>query len=126
MKVNGIHHINVETKDMDKTVKFYETNLGCTKTYYKNLGEFEVTFMDAGNTIIELFKVSADSNKVPVDGVINHYAFNVTDIEGIVERCRKNGVRITQEIGAITLDSEILYAFIEGPERERIELFEYI
>jgi lactoylglutathione lyase len=126
MKINGIHHINVETKDMDKAVKFYEENLGCTKKYHKNLDGIELTFMDAGNTIIELFKVVADENKVPVDGVINHYAFSVTDIESIVEKCRANGVKITQEIKSITLDNKIRFAFIEGPEHERIELFEYL
>ena len=126
MKINGIHHINVETKNMDKAVKFYEENLGCTKKYHKNLDGIELTFMDAGNTIIELFKVVADENKVPVDGVINHYAFSVTDIESIVEKCRANGVKITQEIKSITLDNKIRFAFIEGPEHERIELFEYL
>ena len=32
MQINGVHHINVETKDMDRTVKFYEENLGNTYT----------------------------------------------------------------------------------------------
>lgn len=126
MKVSGIHHINVETKDMDKTVKFYEEVLGCTKKFYKNLGDVEVTFMNAGNTIIELFKVAAEADKIPVDGVVNHFAFTVTDIEGVLQKCKEYGVKITQEVESITLDGDVNYAFIEGPEHERIELFEYI
>jgi len=126
MSVSGVHHINVETRDMEKAIKFYNEILGLNVKFRKDLGDVEITFLDAGNTIIELFKENDKLNKTHIDGVINHFALSVSDIESVLENCRKKGVKVTTEITEITLDGDIKYAFIEGPENERIELFEYV
>ncbi|MBK5200275.1 MAG: VOC family protein [Spirochaetaceae bacterium] len=126
MKITGVHHINVETKDMDKAIKFYTEILGLKLKFRKDLESKEIAFIDAGNTIIELFKEDDKLNKKHIDGVVNHFAFKVVDINAVVANCREKGVKVTSEVSEIVLDGDIRYAFIEGPENERIELFEYI
>jgi len=126
MKVNGVHHINIKTENMERAVKFYEDILECEKIYSRNVDGVEMAFMKTGNTIFELFKSKEDVDYKHIDGVINHFAMDVTDIHGILERCKSHGVRILQPVNNIQLDGNILYAFVEGPEKERIEFFEYI
>jgi predicted enzyme related to lactoylglutathione lyase len=126
MKFNGVHHINIKTENMERAVKFYEDILECEKIYSRNVDGVEMAFMKTGNTIFELYKSKEDVDYKHIDGVINHFALDVTDIHGILERCKSHGVKILQPVNNIQLDGNILFAFIEGPEKERIEFFEYI
>ena len=55
--------------------------------------------------------------------VVDHVGFSVDNLAEALERMRKNGVKVTDEIKT-AVGGKIKYAFIEGPDKIRIELVE--
>jgi len=63
-------------------------------------------------------KVELDSTK---GHVVDHIGFSFENLPEALETLRKNGVKVTEEIRTI---GKIKYAFIEGPDKIRIEVIE--
>jgi len=55
--------------------------------------------------------------------VVDHIGFSFDNLSEALERMRKDGVKVTQEIQT-AFRGRVKYAFIEGPDRIRIELVE--
>ena len=55
--------------------------------------------------------------------VVDHIGYSFDNLSDALERMRKDGVKVTQEIKT-AFHSKVKYAFIEGPDRIRIELVE--
>ena len=55
--------------------------------------------------------------------VVDHIGFSFDNLSEALERMRKDGVKVTQEIQT-AFHGKVKYAFIEGPDRVRIELVE--
>jgi len=55
--------------------------------------------------------------------VVDHIGFSFDNLSEALEQMRKDGVKITQEM-RIAFHGKLKYAFIEGPDRIRIELVE--
>jgi catechol 2,3-dioxygenase-like lactoylglutathione lyase family enzyme len=55
--------------------------------------------------------------------VVDHIGFSFENLTDALERMRKDGVKVTQEIQT-AFHGKVKYAFIEGPDRVRIELVE--
>lgn len=55
--------------------------------------------------------------------VVDHVGFSVDDLPAAIEKLRKDGVKITDEIKSVA-GGKVKYAFIEGPDKMRIELVE--
>ncbi len=57
------------------------------------------------------------------DHTIDHVGFRVENLDAALARLRADGVRVTEEPKSI-LGGKVKYAFIEGPDRIRIEVIE--
>jgi len=55
--------------------------------------------------------------------VVDHIGFSFDNLSEAVEKMRKDGVKVTDEIKSVA-GGKIKYAFIEGPDKIRIELVE--
>ncbi|MEK6303058.1 MAG: VOC family protein [Acidobacteriota bacterium] len=55
--------------------------------------------------------------------VVDHVGFSVDDLSVSVEKLRKDGVKVTDEIRSLA-GGKVKFAFIEGPDKMRIELVE--
>ena len=55
--------------------------------------------------------------------VVDHVGFSVDNLSETLEKLRKDGVKVTDEIKSVA-GGKIKYAFIEGPDKIRIELVE--
>jgi len=55
--------------------------------------------------------------------VVDHVGFSVENLSEALEKMRKDGVTVTDEIKSVA-NGKIKYAFIEGPDKIRIELVE--
>ena len=55
--------------------------------------------------------------------VVDHVGFSFDNLADALERMRKDGIRVTQEIET-AFHGKVKYAFIEGPDKIRIELVE--
>ncbi len=55
--------------------------------------------------------------------VVDHLGFSVDNLAETLEKLRKDGVKVTDEIRSIA-NGKVKFAFIEGPDKIRIELIE--
>lgn len=70
----------------------------------------------------ELWKDRKDFDS-PKGHVVDHIGFSVDNLPEFLEKMRKDGVKVTDEIKSVA-GGKIKYAFIEGPDHVRIELVE--
>jgi len=54
---------------------------------------------------------------------VDHIGFSFDNLTEAVEKLRKDGVTVTDEIKSVA-GGKIKYAFIEGPDKIRIEVIE--
>ncbi len=118
--VTGIGHIGIPTSDMQKTVQFYE-RLGFTVAHQNQVpaSGAQVAFLQLGNLIIEAYAEGGNG----LDGAINHFALDCTDIEKAFADAQEQGYHILSN-GIETLpfwENGVAFFIIEGPNRERIE-----
>jgi 4-hydroxyphenylpyruvate dioxygenase-like putative hemolysin len=55
--------------------------------------------------------------------IVDHVGFSVENLSEALEKMRKDGVKVTDEIKTAA-GGKIKYAFVEGPDKIRIELVE--
>lgn len=99
MKVDQIHHIAINTKDINESIRFYRDVLGLKQGETVQLDEFALTYfaLPSGGSL-ELFDYEGRNPQVKradEEVGLRHLAFTV---EGVAERekeLREAGVRIT-------------------------------
>jgi len=125
----GTHHIAVQTRNWDESVKFYTDVMGMTKTVQFGSAERRIALFDIGDgSHMELFEPTAESPKAGDEAVndpVTHIAFTTTDIEAAVKRVRDAGMEITTEIKTLDVGHlNITIAFFKGPSGEIVEFFQ--
>ena len=85
MKLNRVHHIAINTLNIEESVQFYQELFGFTEVSRANMGACTLVYLKvAENTLLELFDLrgSCEKGSVPenLQG-LRHIAFDVTDIE---------------------------------------------
>ncbi|OXM87679.1 VOC family protein [Paenibacillus rigui] len=126
MAVRRMEHVGVMVKQIEPSAAFYEKVLGLElkEIIPHTNGVIRLAFLGFRNqdeTEMELVEGYNDS--LPNEGKVHHLAFTVDDIEEEWERIR--GLAVTFVDSEITtLPNGSRYFFIEGPDGERIELFQ--
>ncbi|HZM91115.1 MAG TPA: VOC family protein [Blastocatellia bacterium] len=133
-------HIHMFSEDPHSAGDWYAKHFGITRRVgaartYRDvpIGPSASFTMDNVNVIIYPVaysrKVYADhwKNQKEMSStkgrVVDHIGFSVDNLAETIERLRKDGVKITDEIKSVA-GGKIKYAFIEGPDKIRIELVE--
>ncbi|MCR4672810.1 MAG: VOC family protein [Lachnospiraceae bacterium] len=126
-KIKGIHHVSMKCSNPEefaKAVHFYKDLLGLELVRAWGEGDRAGAMLRAGDDIIELF---ASGRAGEGFGDINHFAFDVDDVDACIRLIRDNGYAVTQEPKDVTLPSDpplpIRCAFAAGPLGESIEFF---
>lgn len=121
-----IDHIGVMVKNLDAALTFYQevvgmelkdklTIAGGTKTL-AFLG-----FNGSDETELELIHVA--EGVFPTEGIVNHFAIAVDEIEAEFSRLKGLDVKfISNEIS--TLPNGYRLFFVQGPEGEKVEFFQ--
>jgi len=125
-KLCGLAHIGILVTDAEASKEFYLDTLHFDlKADYTLPNGTRLIFCDAGSCQIEL--VCPPSPAAKPEGVVSHIAIECQDIEGWVEELKAKGVRF--ESDSITVMDQLLGGakniFLNGPDGERIELWEY-
>jgi len=125
-KLLGLAHIGILVSDADVSKDFYLNTLRFDlKAEHVLPNGTRLVFCDAGSCQIEL--VCPANPVAKPEGVVSHIAIECSNIEGWVEELKAKGVRF--ETGKISVMAELLggakNVFINGPDGERIELWEY-
>ena len=121
MTVTRLHHAGVHVASLERSIAFYEAVFGLRLAERLSLGDEQLAFLEAGTSRVELIADGAAGRET---GVVDHFAFEVDDLDSWVRRLHQGGVRLLDEapIEVPTLGARILFCL--GPDGERIELFE--
>jgi catechol 2,3-dioxygenase-like lactoylglutathione lyase family enzyme len=124
----GSHHVAVQTRDWDASLKLYCNVLGMELVSEFGSSERKIVLLDMGDgSHIELFQPKADT---PTDISTNsdpimHIALATTDTRAATEHVRKAGYEITVEPKDLVLGKlKVTIAFFKGPNGEELEFFQ--
>lgn len=122
--IKGVDHIGIRVAEMDRSIKFYQDLFGLTLLDRRKISEVtELAFLSTGGQT-ELELICKEGDPVPQnDGMVNHFALAVSDIEAAAEQLRRQGVAFTPEKPNFIEALNAWNLFFRGPDGERIELF---
>lgn len=126
----GCHHIAVQTRDWEASMKLYRDVLGMTVAAEFGSPERKIALLDMGDgSHMELFQPKADTPAPGADAPndpVTHFAIATTDTEAATERVRQAGYAITVEPKTVELSSTltVTISFFLGPNGESIEFFQ--
>ena len=126
----GTHHIAVQTRDWEASLKLYRDVLGMSEvTRFEGSDGQTIMLLDAGDgSHIELFEPLTNtpqpSDKAANDPVI-HFALATTDTRAAIEHVRQAGYEVTMDAKELSLGGlEVTIAFFKGPSGEVVEFFQ--
>lgn len=126
-KLLGLAHIGVYVADAEKSKDFYLNTLRFDLKAENELPNgVKLIFCDAGTCQIELICPPVSMRRP--EGVVSHIAIECKNIEAWVEELRAKGVKFESEQVNV-MDGLLGGAkniFLNGPDGERIELWEYL
>lgn len=122
----GVQHLGIPTKDMEKTLQFYQELGFETALATKNEATGQaVHFLKLGNLVMEAYE---SEDAAMCYGGIEHVALNVTDIEAVYDIvCQKGLNTLNDEIHFLPFwDNGVKFFTIEGPNKEKVEFSQYL
>ncbi|MFE7062584.1 VOC family protein [Sutcliffiella sp. NPDC057660] len=128
MAIKRLEHVGIMVRDIQKSISFYTDTLGLKlkgELDHSN-GTIKLAFLGFevdGETEIELIEGYNDA--LPAEGKVHHIALKVDDVEEEYQRLQNLNVSFVEN-EITTLPNGARYIFFEGPDGERIELFEKI
>ncbi len=125
----GTHHIAVQTRDWEASMRFYRDVLGMEVVAEFGSAERKIVLLDIGDgSHMELFGPTAES---PAEGAdspndpVTHFALAVADTRAATEHVRAAGYEITVEPKDLELGAmKVTIAFFVGPCGEVVEFFQ--
>jgi catechol 2,3-dioxygenase-like lactoylglutathione lyase family enzyme len=129
-KYMGLAHIQIQTKDIEKSIRFYQDNLHFAVVDRSELsvpsGTIKTALIKQGSCVLELSQPpNPDSVVEKARGVMGHFALQVDNVEKAVAELKARGITPDRDVSSNNLFGGIRIAFISGPSGESIELFEY-
>ena len=124
----GSHHIAVQARDWDASLRFYRDVLGMPVVAQFGTPQRPVALLDMGDgSHIELVgsSVTAESPQTGTNPLL-HIAVATTDTRGATEHVRQAGYEITTEPKELQLTPalRVTISFFKGPAGELIEFFQ--
>lgn len=125
----GTHHIALQTRDWDASMKLYRDVLGMEVIAEFGSPERKIVLLDMGDgSHMELFQPKADTpalGEPAANDPIFHFALSTTDTRAATEHVRRHGYEITVEPKEVQLDHmTVTIAFFKGPNGEVLEFFQ--
>ena len=104
MELKRVDHVGIAVKNLDESVKFYES-LGFKATGYEVVAEqkVKVAFLPCGDSEIELLESTEPDGPIArfieKNGPgIQHIAIRVDDIDKALEELKEKGVRLIDQV----------------------------
>lgn len=90
MPIADLHHVSINVDDLAAAEAFYIDVLGLERLYRPEL-RVQGSWLGAGDRQVHLIV----AEKLPVD-VGQHFAFRVTDLDGMIESLAAHGVTVSK------------------------------
>lgn len=124
--IHKMEHIGIIARDMEASIHFYTEILGLQLVNRVHLNEsVELAFLSfPGQEDVQVELIGRDPSDIATEGLVNHLAFTVTDIEGVISRLKQAGIEVSEQWPETILDGKKI-AFFTGPSGEKLELFQH-
>ena len=126
-KLTGLAHIGILVADAEVSKDFYLNTLRFDlKAEHTLPNGYKLIFCDAGSCQIEL--VCPPEHVAMPEGVVSHIAIECENIEAWVDELKAKGVKFESDTIGVMADllGGAKNIFLNGPDGERIELWEYM
>lgn len=127
----GLGHIGLFVKNIEVSKSFYCEKLDFEVLHENSLeekdGVVKIAFIKAEDCVIEL--VQFPMYKKRTDGIVDHIAFRVKDIEQVVNILRKRGIKFETENTVFAKDffnRGNKWILFRGPDGEHLEINEIL
>lgn len=102
--VQKVDHIGIAVRNLEESLKFYETALGLKSVGTEVVAEqkVRVAFLPTGDSEVELLEATAEDSPIAKfiekngEGV-QHIAYRVDDIEAAIAEMKEKGIRMIDE-----------------------------
>jgi len=122
--ITKAEHIGIMVTDLDRSIAFYQDILGLKLRQRTTTATgTNIAFFQVGNVEIELVAGSANGYH-PGDGIVNHLAFTVSDLDAMIEHLKAHQVE-TISPKPIPVWEGMRVFFFRGPDGEKLELCEH-
>jgi len=115
MSAIRLHHLLLETVDLDTSVEFYTQVLGFTIRK-------EEPFRDGRRLVVTHQGLGMTEGGRPGERVIDHLCFTARDIDALADRVRAAGHRVVRGPGPGPYGYTV---YVADPDGHEIELVEY-
>lgn len=126
-EVTGLAHAGIFVDDLERSKRFYEDVLGLETTWECEFdgggNTFTVAFMKKGTLELELVKRRIGDERA--DGVVDHVAMLVDDLDGMRAKLAEKGISFETEENEYCADmmpNGTKWIFFRGPDGEHLEL----
>jgi catechol 2,3-dioxygenase-like lactoylglutathione lyase family enzyme len=109
----GLHHLLLQTSDLDAAERFFIGFLGFTVRKREQ-------FTDGRPLTVTIEGLGLTNGAPGVVGAVEHIAFRTSDVRGIADRARDAGVPVLKGPGPGPYG---LTVYLADPDGNRIELF---
>jgi catechol 2,3-dioxygenase-like lactoylglutathione lyase family enzyme len=126
--VTGIHHLCVNTPDIEKSVRFYRELFGFQLLDRETCSFGEYAMLRLGTSNLELIQPNdADEYSFGSRGALTHFGLQVEEIDEVFAELKEKGVRFTSvEIEYCDAPlGGLRAASLLGPSGEAINLYEF-
>ena len=130
LKINHLQHVGIPVTEINRSQLFYES-LGFTcvmeNTFIHEGGKGQVVMMKYKDIILELYQMPVPS-KDKKDGIIDHIAFDVSNIEETYLALKEAGFYLIEKDPVFLpfWGKGCKYFYILGPDGERLEFCQII
>jgi len=128
-KMGGLAHVGLFISDVEKSRDFYNDILEFETIWETELedegGVTKIAFVRNGNLTLELVQPCGGPNSG--DGVVDHIAMAVEDIEAIRKNLEKKGIEFEQEETVFSdrvFENGAKWLLFRGPDNEHLEITE--
>jgi lactoylglutathione lyase len=93
--IKRVEHVGIIVSDMDESIKFYEDMLNFKVRVRVMTGDKELTFLTHQGLPefeIELIRDVQVTTNYSKNGLVNHLAFVIENMEKTINDCRKKGI----------------------------------
>ena len=128
VKVSAIHHIAVQTSDIEKTLNFYINILGADLLERRKFKRRDMAWLKIGEIKLELFSVREGEALVVWSDFYSgpvHIAFAVEDLDAFLESARRRGAQFHPshpEPFVPPVPGAGKIAYLRGPDGEEVEV----
>ncbi|MGC8777796.1 MAG: VOC family protein [Candidatus Caldatribacteriaceae bacterium] len=119
----GVHHLALVTRDMEKSLYFYRDILGfdLVERFFDEGENAEIVFLSLGNTLLELLAPEDPQAFQSPAGF--HLALGVRAVDQVFALLQEKGIPV---LLPLTESGGYRYAYFSGPMGEVVEIVERV